>query len=242
MERSLLPFTLADEEATDRPSGRNPILRDRPLVVVGLIVALLGQSIIVAILRPFLVSMEAWILLFVGPQWIATGILVGFVLWVERRPLASIGAAWPVWSDLWLGLGGAVVGLLTLLVVVPLRNALGFDVNEGGLGVLLQFPLWAMVLVVITVAVTEEVLFRAYPIERIAEMTGSVWIAAAVSLIVFILLHVPMWGVGHIFNIGGISIILVALYTWQRRLAPVVIMHFLTNFVLLVVMPMLGWI
>lgn len=140
MECPLLPYTLADEEATDRPSGRNRILRDRPLVVVGLIVALLGQSIIAAILRPFLVSMEVWILLFVGPQWIATGILVGFVLWIEQRPLASIGAAWPAWSDLWLGLGGAVVGLLTLLVVVPLRNALGFDMNEGGLGMLLQFP------------------------------------------------------------------------------------------------------
>lgn len=230
------------DEATDRTPGRNPILRDRLLVVVGLVVALLGQQIIRVILGPFLISMEAWLLLSIGPQWIATGILVGFVVWVERRPLASVGAAWPAWSDLWLGVGGAAVGLLTFLAAISLRNALGFDANEGPLAMILQFPLWAVVLIVITAAVTEEVLFRAYPIERIAEITGSLWIAAAFSLVAFMLLHVPAWGISHLLNISGISIILVALYAWRRRLAPVVIMHFLTNFVLFVVAPTFGWI
>lgn len=235
---------LVTTDETARRSIREmlAVLHDRPSVLVGLVVALLGYTILGAILRPLLVPLEAWLALSVGPLWIATVTLVGFVLWVERRSLASIGVAWPTWSDLWLGLAGTVAGLLTLPVMISLRNALGFGMNEGFLAMILQFPVWAVLLIVITVAVTEEVLFRAYPIERIAEITGSVWAAAAFSLVAFILLHVPMWGVGHIIHISGISIILVALYTWRRRLGPVVVMHFLTDFFLLIVLPMLGWI
>lgn len=233
---------LATTDGTSRRSIGEmlAVLRDRPSRLVGLALALLAQTALVAILGPFLRPVEAWVLLAVGPPWIATATLVGFVSWVERRPLASIGAAWPTWSDLWLGLGGAVVGLLTMPLVIPIRNALGFELGGAAL-MLLQFPLWATILVVITAAVTEEVLFRAYPIERVAEITGSVWAGAVFSFVGFVLLHVPAWGVGHVIDISGVSIVLVALYVWRRRLGPVIVMHFLTNFVLLVVAPMLGW-
>lgn len=104
---------------------------------------------------------------------------------------------------------------------------------------LLQFPLWA--LLVIAAAITEEVLFRAYPIERLIELTGSVWTAAGLSFVAFVLVHVPFWGVGHIVTISGISVTFTVLYARYRRLWPVIIMHFLTNFFLMIVFPMLGW-
>lgn len=232
---------------TDKTARRSiremlAVLHDRPSVLIGLVVALLGQTILVAILSPLLMSMEAWLLLAVGPQWITTVALVGFVLWVERRPLASIGVARPTWSDLWLGLVGAVVGLLTLPVTISLRDALGLGMNEGFLRMILQFPVWAVLLIAVTAAVTEEVLFRAYPIERIAEITGSVWAGAVVSFVAFVILHLPAWGVGHLITISGISIVLIVLYVRYRRLGPVVVMHFLTDFFLLIVLPTLGWI
>lgn len=233
--------------ATDETSGRSfggmlAVIRDRPSILVGLVVALLGQTAVTAVLYPVVASLEAWLLILVGPALIATAVLAGFVVWVERRPLASIGTAWPTWSDVRIGIGGAAVGLPTMLVTVPLVDALGFGASErGALEMILQFPTWAVILAVIVVSVTEEVLFRAYPIERLAEITGRVRVAAAFSLVAFVLLHVPLWGVGHVITIGGISIVLTVLYAWRRRLAPVVVMHFLTNLVLLVVLPALGW-
>lgn len=217
-------------------------LRDRPSVLAGLAVALLGQYALAAVLRPVLAQREAWLLLAIGPQWIATVALVGFVLGVERRPLASIGIKRPRWSDLPLGLAGAAAGLLTLLATVPLGSALGVVSDEGALASILQFPPWAVVLIAITAAVTEEVRFRAYPIERIAEVTGSVWAAAAFSLVAFVLLHVPLWGVGHVITISGLSLVLTVLYVRYRRLGPVVVAHFAANFVLLIVLPAIGWV
>lgn len=233
--------------ATDETARRSireifAVLHNRPSVLVGLMVALLGYTIFGAILRPLLVPLEAWLPLLVTPPWMATVTLVGVVLWVERRSLTSIGVAWPTWSDLWLGLAGTVAGLLTLPVTISLRNALGYGTNEGFLAMLLQFPVWAVLLIVVTVAVTEEVLFRAYPIERITEITGSVWAAAAVSFFAFVILHLPAWGVGHLITISGTSIIFTVLYVRYRRLGPLVVMHFLIDFFLLIVQPMLGWI
>ncbi|WP_313692540.1 CPBP family intramembrane glutamic endopeptidase [Halorarum halobium] len=231
--------------AGDEPSARSigkplAVLRDRPSILAGLPLALLGQTVVVVVLGSFVVPSEAGLVLLFAPQWIAATTLVGFVLWVERRPLASVGITWPGWSDLPLGIGGAVVGLATLPVTIPLRDALGLGTNEGFLSMLVQLPLWAVLLVVITAAVTEELLFRAYPIERLAELTGSARLAAAVSVVAFMLLHVPAWGVGHLVTIGGITIVLTLLYLRCRRLGPVVVMHFLSNFVLLIVVPRLG--
>lgn len=235
-----------DRATTDRTSrqsigGMLAVLRDRPSILVGLVVAVLGQTTFITILYPLLAPAEAWVLLALGPSWLATAALVGFVLGIERRSLGSIGVARPTWTDLGLGLGGATVGLLSMLVTIPLTEALGLGPDEGALAIL-QFPLWALFLAAITAAVTEEVLFRAYPIERVLEVTGSVWLAAAFSFVVFVLLHVPMWGVGHMVTISGVSVVLVALYVQSRSLAPVMIAHFLADFVLLVVAPTLGWI
>jgi len=233
-------LVVTDETARRSIQEMLAVLSDRPSILVGLVVALLGQTALVAILSPLPMEMEVWILMFIGLQWIATVTLVGFVLWVERRSLASIGVARPTWSDLRLGLVGTVAGLLTLPVTISFRNALGFEMNEGFLGMILQFPVWAVLLIVVTAAVTEEVLFRAYPIERIAEITGSVWPAAAVSFFAFVILHLPAWGVGHLIAISGTSIVFTVLYVRYRRLGPVVVIHFLTNLFLLVVQPMLG--
>lgn len=233
---------LADADRTSRRSIGEMlgVLRDRPSIVVGLVVAVLGQTAFLTVLYPLLAPAEAWLALALGPSWLATATLVGFVLWIERRPLASIGVARPTWTDLGLGVGGAAVGVLALLVTIPLRDALGLGPNEGALAIL-QFPLWALFLIVITAAVTEEVLFRAYPIERLLEVTGSAWPAAVFSFVVFVLVHVPLWGPGHVISISGGSVVLIALYLRSRSLAPVVIMHFLVNLVLLIVLPTLGW-
>ncbi|WP_407067189.1 CPBP family intramembrane glutamic endopeptidase [Haloarcula regularis] len=47
--------------------------------------------------------------------------------------------------------------------------------------------------IVVTAVVTEEILWRGYPIERLTEVTGNVWIGAVVSGTVFLAVHFPAW-------------------------------------------------
>jgi preprotein translocase subunit SecD len=62
-----------------------------------------------------------------------------------------------------------------------------------------------------------------------------------VSFVAFVVLYVPVWGAGHLVTISAISIVFAVLCVRYRRLGPVVVMHFLSDVVLLIVLPALGW-
>lgn len=47
-----------------------------------------------------------------------------------------------------------------------------------------HLPLWLKVAVVLTAAIAEELVWRSYPIERLTELTGLVWVGAVVSAVV----------------------------------------------------------
>ncbi len=59
---------------------------------------------------------------------------------------------------------------------------------------------------VLTAGITEEILFRGYPIERLYELTGNMYIAAFLPWLAFTLLHVYFRGVGGAIQIGARSI------------------------------------
>jgi membrane protease YdiL (CAAX protease family) len=63
---------------------------------------------------------------------------------------------------------------------------------EEGLERVANLPTWLLIITVFVVAPAEEVLYRAYAIERLGTLVGSRWIAGAVSLSIFVLAHVPM--------------------------------------------------
>lgn len=221
-------------------------LRERSWIKLGLVVAMFGPFLatlfagaIVAVAS--LPEIGNLLLMVIFVPWFVTAVLVGIVRFLERRSIASIGAVQPTRSDLWIGVAGAAVGLLTMLVTIPLGETLGITSNEGTLEMIVGLPLWAVTLLSVTAGVTEEVLFRGYPIERLTEVTGSVAVAGTITLAVFMLVHVPMWGIGHLITISGVSVVLTIMYAWYRRLAPVVIAHFLFNFVSFAVLPALGW-
>lgn len=221
-------------------------LRERPWIVLGLMVAMFGlliattfAGVVVAVAS--LPEIGNLLLMVVFVPWFVTAVLVGVVRFLERRPLASIGAVQPTRSDLWIGVAGAAIGLLTMFVTIPLGEAVGITSDEGTLEMIVGLPLWAVLLLSVTAGVTEEVLFRGYSIERLTEVTGSVAVAGTITLAVFMLVHVPMWGIGHLITISGGSVVLTIMYAWYRRLAPVVIAHFLFNFVSFAVLPALGY-
>jgi CAAX protease family protein len=86
-------------------------------------------------------------------------------------------------------------------------------------------PLWMRVLAVIGAGVIEEMLFTGYAVTRLTWLTGRVWLAAALSLLVFCALHVPAWGMGPAvaFFVGGVPSM--AFFVWRRDLLAMIVAH-----------------
>lgn len=83
---------------------------------------------------------------------------------------------------------------------------------------------------VVTAAFTEETLYRAYPIGRLEELTGSVWPGAIITCVLFVLAHMGTNGVAEIlFIITPTAAALTGLYLWKRNFFFVVIVHFVVD-------------
>lgn len=165
-----------------------------------------------------------------GVFWVLTAVLVVYVLKVERRPLASIGLKKPTWKTWVYGvLGGFVMvaGMATIyLVVFP---AFGVSSTESTMQAILATPLWFRLILIVRAAVFEEVLFRGFMIERLAEITGSRVLAGIVSAVVFTLAHLGSWGWIHIPIAACGALVLTLLYLWRRDLISNMVAHFVTD-------------
>ena len=84
-----------------------------------------------------------------------------------------------------------------------------------------------------------EILYRGYPIERLNRLTGRIWPGAVISLIIFVVFHLPS-GLGHTVGLVlPIGVILTGLYVWKRNLTLNIAVHFLTDSLILVLLPLL---
>jgi len=162
--------------------------------------------------------------------WLMTVLLLAYVLLVERRPLRSIGLVRPTWKSLAWGVGGAVVTVagaaFFYLVIVP---ALGLSAAEKQMGEVMALPLWFLLGLVTRAAVFEELCYRGFAIERIAELSGRRWLAALASLALFTFAHLAFWGWTHLIIAGYGGLVLTALYLLRRDLASNMLAHWLTN-------------
>jgi uncharacterized protein len=162
--------------------------------------------------------------------WIATLVILAFVLLVERRPLSSIGLVRPTWRTLLFGVvgGGVMFASLAFIytVIYPLLHA-PFD--AGANSVFGTLPGWLNAVIVVRAAVFEETFYRGFAIERLSEMLRSRKLAALVSWAAFTLAHLPSWGWVHLIVAGTGGIILTALYLWRRDLPCCMIAHAITD-------------
>ena len=199
------------------------------LAAIGLVFALvlpsLGLPLYLARIpgMPPLVAQE-------GFWWALLAIVLFFVLAVERRGLKSIGWRRPDWRTLAFGVGGAAAamagGALMIVLVLP---RLGLHQDAGALQRMLANPFWLRVAIVTRAAIFEEVSIRGYGIERVQELTGSKWIAGAVTLAVFSFAHLSHWGVAQVLVAGAVGLPLTVLYIWRRDLAANILAHWIVD-------------
>jgi len=157
--------------------------------------------------------------------WILVALVLAHVRRVEGLPLASIGLRRPSWRDALIAALFAiaiVAGLgVILLVVFP---ALHVDMS-GKLDRMMAAPGWWLLISVVRAGVSEEILFRGYPIERLQAWTGSRFVAAIVPLAAFSLAHVGSWGWSHLVVAAFGGGMLTVLYLWRRNLWANIVAH-----------------
>ncbi|GIW33948.1 CPBP family intramembrane glutamic endopeptidase [Meiothermus sp.] len=207
---------------------------------VGLFVAL-GLPFVLDLLlgiRPEDMAIPSRVILFVTEEWTLAFVLLGIVLLWERQSLASIGIKKVSWRDLLWGVLGFIVGAFSFILTMPLVNALGLGTTSSGISQLAQIPIVLRIGIVLTAGITEEILFRGYPIERINALTGRLGLSAFIAYVVFVLLHIPFWGLGGTIQIGVWSIVITILYVKRRNLLACMLMHILNDAYAFILLPL----
>jgi membrane protease YdiL (CAAX protease family) len=170
--------------------------------------------------------------------WGLTILILLYVRAVERRPFASIGFKRPTWQTFAFGAAAMALVYLTIgsiqLFVFPLWH---IHQDQQALRTITGFPLWYRVAIVVRASIAEEVMFRGYGIERLQELTGSRFVAGAITLAAFTIGHLAVFGWTHIIIAGGTGLILTLLYIWRRDLGANMVAHFLIDGVSVILAP-----
>jgi membrane protease YdiL (CAAX protease family) len=170
--------------------------------------------------------------------------LVLFFIWRNKESITSIG--WMVRNSLKEVLIGVllflpmfyVTGILDRLLVeagfsspstpLPALEATG-GLTEIILGVIL----------VTIVAISEETIFRGYLILRFKNIFASPAIAVIFSSVIFSLGH-GYEGSAGVVTVGFIGFIFALVYLWRKSLVAPIVMHFMQDFLGIVLLPLLA--
>jgi membrane protease YdiL (CAAX protease family) len=207
----------------------------------GLAIALLAAPAFTAGYR--LVTGESHSDLQVAGRELGILLLAGLLLWLIKRrellPLTSIG----LHADR-LGrslLRGFVLAVFVLAVTVGLYLSLrffGIPLGDSSRGAY-QPSLWVLVLITLRAGAVEEFFYRGYAIERLQSLTGSKWLAGMVPLTIFAVAHYRQ-GLGGIIAAFVLGAIFTFYYLMRRDLGANITAHFLVDFALNVVLPLVS--
>ena len=158
--------------------------------------------------------------------WAVALVVLLYVTTIERRPLASIGFRVPRgWDIGW----GVIFGVILFAgagvldgIVFP---ALHLKINAATYQAIIGAPIGYRIALVSRAAICEEILFRAYPLERLTEWSGSVWLAGLISWAIFTYAHLSSWGAPQLIVAGFGGALLTVLYLWRRNIWGNMIAH-----------------
>lgn len=171
--------------------------------------------------------------------------LIGYFLWrngESRRAIGLKAQGW--WREALLGVGlyipyAMVIGgvswcLMTLCGKRPTIPTIPtfLQPTRDGLGYTLA------VVLLIVVAFSEEVVFRGYLMLRLKSVTGHMAWAIGVSAMLFALAHGYQSWIS-ICAIVAIGLIFSLIYLWRRSLVAPMVIHFIQDFMAMIIAPLL---
>jgi uncharacterized protein len=164
--------------------------------------------------------------------WGFTAIVLLWLRYAERLPFSSIGFRSPTWKGIVFGIIAAVVltaiQILQFAVIVPL-----FHLDIGAIMArrqsIMNTPYWFRILLVLRAAVTEEIIYRGYLIEKVRQLWKSTAAAVILSVAAFTYSHLGGWGPVQLIAVGGGGFVFALLYVWRKDLPSNMIAHFLAD-------------
>ncbi len=237
------PATVETNGIVQRGSRPTPCVRVQ-VVELGVFLLLILPSTVIGFFTVGLQKQLGFVLLAVGgiARLAALLALVLYFLWRNGEPVSRIG--WtghrPL-NEVFIGsvcfiplcMGALAVryALLSLGLTGPPDLSAYLPDASNGAQILLA------VFLVLVVAVTEETIFRGYLYLRFRGIFQSTTVAVLASTAIFAAGHSYQGTVG-IGTIGAIGLGFMAVYLWRRSLVAPMTMHFLLDFLTLVVFPL----
>jgi len=169
--------------------------------------------------------------------------LILFFIWRNKEPATSIGwrfksskkeIAFGIMLFIPFSLATSLLekGLQTAGLSVPSTPLPSFLAARGLGEFLLAF------LLVVIVALAEETIFRGYLLLRFRAVTANQAVAVLLSAAVFSLGH-GYEGSAGVVTVGVMGLVFALIYLWRRSLVAPMVMHFLQDFIGIVLLPLL---
>jgi membrane protease YdiL (CAAX protease family) len=176
-----------------------------------------------------------------------------FGLWVLALTLLCIAAKyfenWRAYFGFfwltWQALGLAILTTATLLIVLSAYVSVrGKFASASAEQIKLQqslfrLPLAQRCFVVVTAAVTEELLYRGYAIGIGQHLLGSIWLACVLSVAVFTLAHLRM-GLANLVPVFACALAITLLFTVTNNLWSCIVVHAILDGIAVIVMPIVA--
>jgi membrane protease YdiL (CAAX protease family) len=153
--------------------------------------------------------------------------------WTSRNARKEIVLGMGLYIPLFLFIGLFESALKMAGFSIPSTPLPSFMTAKG-----LGESLLAVVLVAV-VALTEETIFRGYLILRLKAITSSPTAAALLSAAIFSLGH-GYEGSAGVLTVGVMGLAFAFIYMWRQSLVAPIVMHFLQDFIGIVLLPWLG--
>jgi membrane protease YdiL (CAAX protease family) len=158
--------------------------------------------------------------------WLLFGTTIAIVLLWEKQPLASLWLRPLSWASVAWGLLLAVGGIVFIGPVREwVRRTAGLQGFAAGMEKVIALPAWFRIIAAITAGIVEETLFGGYSITRLTVLTGSLWLAAALSATAFAAVHIPSWGLGPALSILVGCLFTTAFFVWRQDLLAMIVAH-----------------
>lgn len=206
------------------------------LLYLGLLLALVGSPLLLAAFRSLRFNQFSPV-----PRltlWLAAvAVLVIAAENIEAWPV-HLGLEWPTWQSLELAILAVAILFIVLSAYAFLRGKFGsaspeqIELQQS----LFRLPLGHRCFVVVTAAVTEEMLYRGYAIGIGQHLLGSVWLACVISVAVFTLAHFRQ-GLANLVPVLVCALVITLLFTFTRNLWACIIVHAILDGIAVLVMP-----
>jgi membrane protease YdiL (CAAX protease family) len=170
--------------------------------------------------------------------------LILFFLWRNGELVERIGWTFENgWKDIGLGIGLFIPLFFGANLLENVLQAAGLSVPTTSLPSYMAARdvaqyLLASVLVLV-VALAEETVFRGYLILRFRTLTGSPAAAVLLSATIFSLGH-GYEGSAGVITVGFMGLVFALVYLWRQSLIAPMVMHFLQDFVGIILVSLFG--